>query len=337
MGLKYKDGQSISDHLNEFQVVLDQLSAMNIKFEDEVQGLWLLGTLPDSWETCCMSLSNSAPDGIVTMDFAKNGILNEKMRRKTQGSSSDSEALVVEIWGEVKVKVQEEETRVEANQDKPKSHFTKEAWKSLVETFGRETGRAYDYNKLKNKWDQLKKDYLLWRALLGIDTRLGWDSEKMTVDASDDWWKRRIVVLYFFQNYLYVSVGKYYLVDFGYTPHKGYLSPYKGEGYHLPNFQLGRSPVSSEEIFNYTHSSIRSVIERTFGVWKNKWKIIKTMHSYPLDRQLKIVTVFIRKNTTQDRHFADFDDNPTFVLENELRYVQNEPEGSQAISQKEGR
>ncbi|GAV60919.1 DSPc domain-containing protein/Myb_DNA-bind_3 domain-containing protein [Cephalotus follicularis] len=78
------------------------------------------------------------------------------------------------------------------NGGKPKSHFTKEAWKSLVETFGRETGRAYDYNKLKNKWDQLKKDYLLWRALLGADTGFGWDSEKRTVDASDDWWKRRI-------------------------------------------------------------------------------------------------------------------------------------------------
>ncbi|GAV71479.1 Myb_DNA-bind_3 domain-containing protein, partial [Cephalotus follicularis] len=80
------------------------------------------------------------------------------------------------------------------NGGKPNSHFTKEAWKSLVETFGRETGRAYDYNKLKNKWDQLKKDYLLWRTLLGTDTGLGWDSEKRTVDASDDWWKRRIVV-----------------------------------------------------------------------------------------------------------------------------------------------
>ncbi|GAV66264.1 LOW QUALITY PROTEIN: Myb_DNA-bind_3 domain-containing protein, partial [Cephalotus follicularis] len=92
------------------------------------------------------------------------------------------------------------------NGGKPKSHFTKEVWKNLVETFVRETSvssitrlavvvwRAYDYNKLKNKWDQLKKDYLLWRALLGADSGLGcWDSEKRTIDASDDWWKRRIV------------------------------------------------------------------------------------------------------------------------------------------------
>ncbi|GAV81355.1 Myb_DNA-bind_3 domain-containing protein [Cephalotus follicularis] len=118
------------------------------------------------------------------------------------------------------------------NGGEPKSHFTKEAWKSLVETFGRETGRAYDYNKLKNKWDKLKKDYLLWRALLEADTGLGLDSEKRTVDASDDWWKRMI------------AVRKYYLVDSGYPPRKGYILPYKEERYHLPDFQLGRSPLS---------------------------------------------------------------------------------------------
>ncbi|GAV72525.1 DDE_4 domain-containing protein, partial [Cephalotus follicularis] len=140
-----------------------------------------------------------------------------------------------------------------------------------------------------------------------------------------------------------MAACKYYLVDSGYLPRKGYISPYKRERYYLPDFQLGRSPVSAEEIFNYTHSSLRSVIERAFGEWKKKWKIIKTMHSYPLDRQFKIVAAtmtihnFIRKNTIQDRHFAEFDDNATFVLEDELEDLQNEPEWSQTISQRERR
>ncbi|GAV81080.1 Myb_DNA-bind_3 domain-containing protein [Cephalotus follicularis] len=94
------------------------------------------------------------------------------------------------------------------NGGKPKSHFTKEAWKSLVETFGKETGRIYEYNQLKNKWDQLKKDYLLWRALLGTDTGLGWDSEKRTVDASDDWWKRRIVVRILYFHSLFIDFDR---------------------------------------------------------------------------------------------------------------------------------
>ena len=56
---------------------------MNIKFEEEAQGLWLLGTLPDSWETFGTSLSNSALDGSITMDSVKSCVLNEEMRRKS--------------------------------------------------------------------------------------------------------------------------------------------------------------------------------------------------------------------------------------------------------------
>ena len=48
MGLKFQDGKSMSDHLNTFQGIINQLAGMGIKFDDEVQGLWLLGTLPDS-------------------------------------------------------------------------------------------------------------------------------------------------------------------------------------------------------------------------------------------------------------------------------------------------
>ena len=40
-----------------------------------------------------MSLSNSARDGVISMDFAKSSVLNEEMRRKSQGSSS-SDVLV---------------------------------------------------------------------------------------------------------------------------------------------------------------------------------------------------------------------------------------------------
>ncbi|CAH1444283.1 unnamed protein product [Lactuca virosa] len=99
IGLKYNDGNPISDHLNSFQGIINQLAGMGIKFEDELQGLWLLGTLPDSWEIFGTSFSNSAPDGIITMELAKGGVLNEEMRRKSQGSSSHSDVLVTESRG----------------------------------------------------------------------------------------------------------------------------------------------------------------------------------------------------------------------------------------------
>ncbi|XP_040943310.1 putative nuclease HARBI1 isoform X1 [Gossypium hirsutum] len=62
--------------------------------------------------------------------------------------------------------------------------------------------------------------------------------------------------------------GKYYLVDSGYPQMKGYLGPYRGQRYHLPDFRRGRPISGKEEIFNHSHSSLRSVIERTFGVLK---------------------------------------------------------------------
>ena len=49
--LKYKDGTPFTEHLSEFQGRCDQWSAASIKFDDDVLGLFLLITLPDSWET----------------------------------------------------------------------------------------------------------------------------------------------------------------------------------------------------------------------------------------------------------------------------------------------
>ena len=64
----------------------------------------------------------------------------------------------------------------------------------------------------------------------------------------------------------FIVIGKYYLVDAGYPQIKGYLGPYKGEQYHLPDFRRRSQPRGKKEIFNHMHSSLRCTIERTFGV-----------------------------------------------------------------------
>ncbi|KAF2297943.1 hypothetical protein GH714_005845 [Hevea brasiliensis] len=47
------------------------------------------------------------------------------------------------------------------------------------------------------------------------------------------------------------AVGKYYIVDAGYQQMKGYLAPYKGARYQLPDFQRGGRPRGLKEIFNH--------------------------------------------------------------------------------------
>ncbi|GJR95922.1 hypothetical protein Tco_0268096 [Tanacetum coccineum] len=98
MRLKYTDGSPITDHLNAFQGIINQLAGMGIKFEDEIQGLWLLGTLPDTWETFRTSLSNSAPDGVIIMELAKGSILNEETRKKSQVLLHSQMYWVTERW-----------------------------------------------------------------------------------------------------------------------------------------------------------------------------------------------------------------------------------------------
>ena len=70
-----------------------------INFDDDVLGLFLLITLPDSWETFRVSMSSAAPNGVVPLQMTKTSALNEEMRRKAQGISSQSEVFVTENRG----------------------------------------------------------------------------------------------------------------------------------------------------------------------------------------------------------------------------------------------
>ncbi|XP_060971415.1 protein ALP1-like isoform X1 [Cannabis sativa] len=109
--------------------------------------------------------------------------------------------------------------------------------------------------------------------------------------------------------------GKYYLVDSGYTNMPGFLSPYRGERYHL-NQYADRNPSGKRELFNYRHSSLRNVIERCFGVLKARFPILKQMPSYDLKIQKYIVIAccgihnFIRTNAEKDVYFDGDEDIP---------------------------
>ncbi|RDX95980.1 hypothetical protein CR513_21418, partial [Mucuna pruriens] len=103
----FKENALLSDHLNEFQGIIDQMSRMGIKFEDEILGLLLLNSLPESWETFKVFITNSSPNGVISLQMVKDSVLNEEMRRKAQGSSSQSELLVTKNRGRSKKKERE--------------------------------------------------------------------------------------------------------------------------------------------------------------------------------------------------------------------------------------
>ncbi|KAK8951632.1 hypothetical protein KSP39_PZI003371 [Platanthera zijinensis] len=90
--------------------------------------------------------------------------------------------------------------------NRPTTHLSKEGWKNVTTKFQERTSKMYVCAQFKNKWDQLKKDWKLWKELKHGATGLGWDSTRRTVDASDDWWKERLEVVPAAKKFRYAGI-----------------------------------------------------------------------------------------------------------------------------------
>lgn len=83
-------------------------------------------------------------------------------------------------------------------------------------------------------------------------------------------------------------VGKYYLGDAGYGLRKGIISPYRKTRYHLKEFS-NDPPQSKEELFNLRHSSLRTTIERCFGVLKKRFRVLDAEPYWSFKTQVDVV------------------------------------------------
>jgi hypothetical protein len=72
-------------------------------------------------------------------------------------------------------------------------------------------------------------------------------------------------------------------------------------------------------MFNYLHSSLRNVIERAFGVLKQKWRILKKLPSFSPEIQAQIIIAcmalhnFIRDSALRDDDFEKCDENEDYM------------------------
>ena len=112
-------------------------------------------------------------------------------------------------------------------------------------------------------------------------------------------------------------------MDSGYPNRTGYLAPFKGTTYHISEFRhhSGHPPQGKYEMFNFLHSSLRNVIERSFGVLKQKWRILKVISSFSTRTQKHIILAcmtlhyFIRDSKLQDKEFDRCDVDEDYLLE----------------------
>ncbi|CAL1403100.1 unnamed protein product [Linum trigynum] len=114
-------------------------------------------------------------------------------------------------------------------------------------------------------------------------------------------------------NGLVVPEGNYYLCDVGYANSPGFLTPYRGQRYHLKDWG-NRQSETAEEYYNIKHSSARNVVERIFGVLKMRFAILRNATWFTPEQVSRIVIAcciihnFIKKEYGVDEIERNYQD-----------------------------
>ena len=98
--LKMVENASVAQHLYEFNTITNQLSSIEINFDDEIRALIVLASLPNNWEAIRMAVNNSTGKEKLKYNDIQDLILVEEIRRRDAGETSGfGFALNLEIRG----------------------------------------------------------------------------------------------------------------------------------------------------------------------------------------------------------------------------------------------
>jgi len=84
--MRMKDGDSVTKHLNIFNIVVSHLLSVDIKISYEDKCTSLLCSLPDSWDTLVVAIARNAT--ALQFDEIVSSLLMEEMRRKNMASQN---------------------------------------------------------------------------------------------------------------------------------------------------------------------------------------------------------------------------------------------------------
>ncbi|MCO5571218.1 hypothetical protein L7F22_024954 [Adiantum nelumboides] len=79
MCLSMKEGSSVNSHLNEFNALYLQLTSKGLNFDDEMKSIFLLCSLPASWDTFNTAISNSTHGGKLAFGDVTSALLTEEI------------------------------------------------------------------------------------------------------------------------------------------------------------------------------------------------------------------------------------------------------------------
>ena len=86
--LKMAENVSVAQHLNEFNTITNQLSSVEIDFDDEIRVLIVLASLPNNWEAMRMAVSNSTEKEKFKYNDIRDSIMAEEIRKRDAGETS---------------------------------------------------------------------------------------------------------------------------------------------------------------------------------------------------------------------------------------------------------
>ncbi|GJX56419.1 VIER F-box protein 2 [Tanacetum coccineum] len=108
--------------------------------------------------------------------------------------------------------------------------------------------------------------------------------------------------------------------------------------YHQSQFQ-NEPPTNMKEAFNRSHSSLRSYIERSFGILKKRWKILGGMPQFSVKTQIDVIMAafalhnYIRNSDEEDMMFTTIEQHPNYISSDELHDVRGHETNTENISQ----
>ena len=79
--LQMFESESIADHINEFNMIVSQLSSVKINFEDEMKALILMSSLPEPWNNVVAVINSSRGFEKLKFDENRDVVLSESIHK----------------------------------------------------------------------------------------------------------------------------------------------------------------------------------------------------------------------------------------------------------------
>jgi hypothetical protein len=74
--------------------------------------------------------------------------------------------------------------------NRPNTHLNTVGYTEVSNRFLQMTGILLSKTQIKNKWDKLKADWVIWLKLKRSQTGTSWNNALKTIEMEAEWWKK---------------------------------------------------------------------------------------------------------------------------------------------------